>query len=74
MKLPRKPTTQTLMIATTSVSAAILFSSAASTQESRQGTSSIPDLSGIWTHPTFSWYEPPASRAGNQPRVGPLSL
>jgi hypothetical protein len=68
MKLPRKPMTRTLMIATTSVSAAILFSSAASTQESRQGTSSIPDLSSIWTHPSFPWYERIRGRKPTQSR------
>jgi hypothetical protein len=56
---------RTLIIATTSVSAAILFSSAAFTQESRQGTSSIPDFSGIWAHPSgFSGFEPPPSGPG----------
>jgi hypothetical protein len=51
---------RTLIIATTS--AAILFSLAAFTQESRQGTATIPDFSGIWAHP--SGPEPPASGPG----------
>jgi hypothetical protein len=55
---------RTLIIAATSVSAAILFSSAAFTQESRQGTSSIPDFSGIWAHPSSPGFEPPASGPG----------
>jgi hypothetical protein len=69
MKLPRKPIMRTLMIATTSVSAAVLFSSAASTQESRQGASSIPDFSGIWAHPSGqSGFEPLPS--GPRPVTG----
>jgi hypothetical protein len=56
---------RTLIIATTSVSAAILFSSAAFSQESRQGTSSIPDFSGIWAHPSgMSGFEPLPSGPG----------
>ena len=55
---------RTLIIATTSASAAILFSSAAFTQESRQGTASIPDFSGIWAHPSGPGFEPPASGPG----------
>jgi hypothetical protein len=55
---------QRLIIATTSVSAAILFSSTAFTQESRQGTSSIPDFSGIWSHASAPGFEPPASGPG----------
>jgi hypothetical protein len=55
--------TRPLIIATTS--AAILFSSAAFTQESRQGTASIPDFSGIWAHPSGnSGFEPPPSGPG----------
>jgi hypothetical protein len=53
---------RTLIIATTS--AAILFSSAAFTQESRQGTASIPDFSGIWAHPSFPGFEPLPSGPG----------
>jgi hypothetical protein len=51
---------RTLIIA--SMVAAGLFSSPAFTQESRQGTASIPDFSGIWAHP--SGPEPPASGPG----------
>src|SRR6266513_1347679 len=25
---------------------------------------SIPDFSGVWTHPAFPWFEPPASGPG----------
>jgi hypothetical protein len=28
-----------------------------------QTAASIPDLSGVWQHPAFPWYEPPASGA-----------
>jgi hypothetical protein len=52
---------RTLIIATTSVSAAILFSSAAFTQEPSQDTASIPDFSGIWAHPSGPGFEPLAS-------------
>ena len=50
---------RTLIVTTTS--ATILFSSAAFTHESRQGTASIPDFSGIWAHPSGPGFEPPAS-------------
>ena len=26
-----------------------------------QRAASIPKLSGVWTHPAFPWFEPPAS-------------
>jgi hypothetical protein len=29
-----------------------------------QHSASIPNLSGIWTHPAFPWFEPPASGPG----------
>jgi hypothetical protein len=29
-----------------------------------QGAASIPDFSGIWNHPAFPWFEPPASGPG----------
>jgi hypothetical protein len=45
-------------------SAATLFSSAAVAQESSQGTTSMPDFSGIWTHPYFPGFEPPRSGPG----------
>lgn len=51
-----------LIIATTS--AATLFSLAAFAQESRQGTASIPDFSGIWGHYSFPGLEPPLSGPG----------
>ena len=53
---------RTLIVTTTS--ATILFSSAAFTHESRQGTASIPDFSGIWAHPSGPGFEPPASGPG----------
>src|SRR3979409_1314225 len=28
------------------------------------GAASIPNLSGVWTHPAFPWFEPPASGPG----------
>ena len=55
---------RTLIIATTSVSAAILFSSGAFTQESRRGTALIPDFSGIWAHPSAPGFEPLPSGPG----------
>src|SRR5262245_1224174 len=27
-------------------------------------TASTPDFSGVWTHPAFPWFEPPASGPG----------
>ena len=50
------------IIATTA--AATLFSSAAFTQEPSQGTTSVPDFSRVWFHPSFPWFEPPASGPG----------
>ena len=42
--------------------AATLFASVAFTQESRQGTASIPDFSGIWAHASDAHgFEPPLS-------------
>jgi hypothetical protein len=29
-----------------------------------QGTASTPDFFGVWSHPSFPWYEPPASGPG----------
>ena len=29
-----------------------------------QGAPTIPDLSGVWTHPAFPWFEPPVSGPG----------
>src|SRR6266481_6460497 len=29
-----------------------------------QGAASIPDFSGVWNHPSFPWFEPPASGPG----------
>jgi hypothetical protein len=51
-----------VIIATT----AAIFSSAAFSQQSNQGAASIPDFSGIWSHPSFPGFEPLAS--------GPTSL
>jgi hypothetical protein len=28
------------------------------------GAASIPELTGVWTHPAFPWFEPPASGPG----------
>ena len=32
--------------------------------QSATTTAAIPDLSGVWSHPAFPWYEPPASGPG----------
>jgi hypothetical protein len=53
---------RTFIIAATAVAA--LFSSAAFTQEPRQGTASIPDFSGIWGNPYLLGFEPPLSGPG----------
>src|SRR5882762_8485557 len=29
-----------------------------------QSAASIPDFSGVWNHPVFPWFEPPASGPG----------
>jgi hypothetical protein len=44
--------------------AAALFSSPAFTQQPSQGTTSIPDFSGLWAHPYIPGFEPPASGPG----------
>src|SRR5215510_3989952 len=36
--------------------------SAAATE--KLGAASIPNISGVWTHPAFPWFEPPASGPG----------
>jgi hypothetical protein len=43
---------------------AALFSSSAFAQQSNQGTAPTPDFSRIWAHPSFPWFEPPASGPG----------
>jgi len=35
-----------------------------SSEGATDGATSIPDLSGIWNHPAFPWFEPPASGPG----------
>src|SRR4029450_8292087 len=30
----------------------------------KQSAASIPNLTGVWTHPSFPWFEPPASGPG----------
>jgi hypothetical protein len=60
----------TFIIATTA--AAALFSSGAFAQEPSKDTASIPDFSGVWSHPYLPGYEPPASGPGpvtNRSRV-----
>jgi hypothetical protein len=54
--------TRTLLIVT--VSAAVLFSSPAFTQERSQAAASIPDFSGIWGNPYLYGIEPPLSGPG----------
>jgi hypothetical protein len=52
--------------------AAALSSSPAFTQQPSQGTGDIPDFSGLWAHPYFPGFEPPASGPGplvNKSRV-----
>jgi hypothetical protein len=44
--------------------AAALFSSPAFTQQPSQGTTSIPDFSGLWAHLTWPGFEPPESGPG----------
>ena len=53
---------RTFIIVTTA--AATLFSSAAFTQEPSQGTTSIPDFSGIWGHLSLPPFEPPLTGRG----------
>jgi hypothetical protein len=68
--LTREPIMHTFIIATTA--AAALFSSGAFAQEPRKDTASIPDFSGVWSHPYLPGYEPPASGPGpvkNRSRV-----
>jgi hypothetical protein len=65
---------RTVIVATTA--AAALFSSSAFTQRSSQSTPSIPEFSGIWAHPFFPGFEPPASGPGpvlnkSRTRTGP---
>jgi hypothetical protein len=53
---------RSIVVAT--VAAVTAFSSPALTQQPNQGAVSIPDLSGIWSHPFVWGFEPPASGAG----------
>src|SRR5579864_5504748 len=43
--------------------AAAMPGAATAGSETRSATS-IPDFSGVWTHPAFPWFEPPASGPG----------
>jgi hypothetical protein len=52
---------RTLIIVT---AAATLLSSPAFTQQPNPGAASIPDLSGIWSHPFVWGFEPPPSGPG----------
>jgi hypothetical protein len=53
---------RTLIIATTT--AATLFSSVAFTQKASQGTTSVPDFSGMWAYPYWPSFELPLSGPG----------
>jgi hypothetical protein len=53
---------RTVIITTTA--AAALVSSPAFAQQPSQDTTSIPDFSGIWAHPSFPGFEPPVSGPG----------
>jgi hypothetical protein len=55
---------RTFLVTTTAVAA--LFSPAVFAQEPSKGTTSIPDFSGVWSHPysAASGFEPPASGPG----------
>src|SRR5215831_3298519 len=53
---------RTFVVATTA--AAALFSFPAFTQDRNQSAASIPDFSGIWSHPYWPGFEPPASGPG----------
>jgi len=57
-----KSMVRTFIIAMTTVAA--LFSTAAFTQQPRQGTEFIPDFSGVWGHPYWPGFEPPSSGPG----------
>jgi hypothetical protein len=58
----RKFIMRTVMIAT--AAAAALFSSPAVTEQPSQGGASIPDFSGVWSHPYWPGFEPPVSGPG----------
>jgi hypothetical protein len=61
----------------TASAAVTLFSSSAYPQQASEGTTSFPDFSGIWAHPLFPGFEPPASGPGpvtNKSRLDADSL
>src|SRR5437667_11994862 len=39
-------------------------SAAVPAESETHGAASIPDFSGVWNHPVFPWFEPPASGPG----------
>src|SRR2546429_9354358 len=39
-------------------------SAAGAASSETQSAASIPDFSGVWNHPVFPWFEPPASGPG----------
>src|SRR5260370_35033775 len=53
-----------LAVATAMPAMAQTPSAAGPTGSEKQSTASIPDFSRVWTHPSFPWFEPPASGAG----------
>jgi hypothetical protein len=56
-----------LLVALAAIAATPAFGQAppaAPASSSTQGTVSIPDFSGIWSHPSFPGFEPPASGPG----------
>src|SRR5580704_2426241 len=53
---------RTFIVAVTAT--ATLFSSPASAQQPNQNATSIPNFTGVWMHPAFPWFEPPASGPG----------
>jgi hypothetical protein len=50
--------------AETSALAQTLTSGIAPTGDATNSTASIPNFTGVWTHPAFPWFEPPASGPG----------
>lgn len=40
------------------------ISAAGPADSEKHSAASIPDFSGVWTHPAFPWFEPPASGPG----------
>jgi hypothetical protein len=61
MNMRSAPVTAALL---TALAAPAWGQTAGPANDGAQGAASIPDFAGLWNHPAFPWFEPPASGPG----------